>query len=162
MLFHALKRLLDISLALLGLIMLFPVLFAIAILITSKLGWPVFFTQQRPGLNENPFRMIKFRTMTNAKDSNGNLLPNEKRIARLGKFLRSTSLDELPELFNVLKGDMSLVGPRPLLMEYLPRYNAFQKAPSRSASWNHGLGTSQRPQYHKLGTKVRTRCLVRG
>ncbi len=87
----------------------------------------MFFAQERPGMHGKPFRIIKFRTMTDDRDDNGYLLPNEKRITRLGKFLRSTSLDELPELFNVLIGDMSLVGPRPLLMEYFPLYSSFQK-----------------------------------
>lgn len=97
------------------------------ILILIKLGRPIFFIQIRPGLNGKPFKLIKFRTMTNEKDDKGNLLPNEKRLTKLGKWMRSMSLDELPELVNVLKGDMSLVGPRPLLMEYIPLYNDFQK-----------------------------------
>jgi sugar transferase EpsL len=98
----------------------------LALLIAWKLGWPVFFTQERPGRHGLPFRMIKFRTMTNARDAQGVLLPNEQRQSRFGNFLRSASLDELPELINVLRGDMSLVGPRPLLMSYLPLYNDFQ------------------------------------
>ena len=116
------KRILDVTTAFLGLLLLSPLFLLLSLLILWKLGRPFFFTQERPGLYEEPFRMIKFRTMTNEKDKDGNLLPNEKRLTGLGKFLRSTSLDELPELINVLKGDMSLVGPRPLLMDYLPYY----------------------------------------
>ncbi|WP_346698679.1 sugar transferase, partial [Thomasclavelia spiroformis] len=92
-----------------------------------KLGSPVLFKQERPGKNEKIFRMYKFRTMTDKKDENGNLLPDEIRLTKFGKLLRSTSLDELPELFNILKGDMSIVGPRPLLVKYLPLYNEYQK-----------------------------------
>ncbi|HMY81583.1 MAG TPA: sugar transferase, partial [Agitococcus sp.] len=98
----------------------------VAILVNSKLGSPIFFKQIRPGLGGKPFKMVKFRTMLDAVDSQGNPLPDEVRLTDFGKFLRSTSLDELPELWNVLKGDMSLVGPRPLLMEYLPLYSADQ------------------------------------
>ena len=117
------KRLFDISGALTGLLLLSPVLLGIALLIRFRMGTPVLFKQQRPGLHGKPFFMYKFRTMTNAKDENGELLSNEKRLTRLGNFLRKTSLDELPELINVLKGEMSLVGPRPLLMRYLPYYS---------------------------------------
>lgn len=120
------KRILDLSAALLGLILLAPIILILAVLIRLKLGSPVFFTQVRPGLHGKPFKMIKFRTMTDARDADGNLLPDSIRLTSFGRFLRSTSLDELPELWNVLKGDMSLVGPRPLLMEYLPRYNSEQ------------------------------------
>jgi lipopolysaccharide/colanic/teichoic acid biosynthesis glycosyltransferase len=122
-----LKRILDFILALLGLIVLSPVFLIISILVATKLCHPVFFTQQRPGQHGKPFNIIKFRTMTNTKDARGNMLPNEQRHTRFGRFLRSTSLDELPELINVLKGKMSIVGPRPLLMQYLPLYNDFQK-----------------------------------
>lgn len=97
------------------------------LLVLIRLGRPVFFVQVRPGKNGKAFKLIKFRTMTNEKDASGNLLANERRLTKFGQWLRSTSLDELPELFNVLKGDMSLVGPRPLLMEYIPLYNDFQK-----------------------------------
>ena len=99
----------------------------VAILVKIKLGSPVLFKQERPGKNEKIFRMYKFRTMTDKKDENGNLLPDEIRLTKFGKLLRSTSLDELPELFNILKGDMSIVGPRPLLVKYLPLYNEYQK-----------------------------------
>jgi len=122
-----LKRFFDILVALVGLIILAPVLILLASLIALKLGWPVIFTQVRPGLNGKPFKMLKFRTMTNSTDGHGNFLPDHERQSKFGNRLRSASLDELPELINVLKGDMSLVGPRPLLMEYLPRYNDFQK-----------------------------------
>lgn len=117
-----LKRTFDFVASFLGLIILSPVLLVVSVLVRAKLGRPVFFTQVRPGENGEPFKMMKFRTMTNEKDEKGNLLPNEKRMTRFGSFLRSSSLDELPELFNVLKGDMSLVGPRPLLMDYLPYF----------------------------------------
>jgi len=116
------KRLIDFTVALVALIVASPVLLICALLIRRFIGKPVLFKQTRPGLNGQPFNMVKFRTMTNERDEHGNLLPDEKRLTRLGKFLRSTSLDELPELWNVLKGDMSLVGPRPLLMEYLDLY----------------------------------------
>ena len=116
------KRLIDFIVALVALIVALPVLLICALLIRLFIGKPVLFKQTRPGLNAKPFNMVKFRTMTNERDEHGNLLPDEKRLTRLGKFLRSTSLDELPELWNVLKGDMSLVGPRPLLMEYLDLY----------------------------------------
>ena len=121
------KRPMDFCLSLLALLVLSPVLLALVILGTIKMKGNPFFTQQRPGKNEKIFRLIKFRTMTNEKDADGNLLPDEKRLTKYGKFLRSTSLDELPELINILKGDMSIVGPRPLLVKYLPRYNERQK-----------------------------------
>src|SRR6056297_522651 len=121
-----LKRTFDFIASLLGLIILSPVLLVVSALVWTKLGRPVFFTQVRPGLHGKPFKMIKFRTMTNETGDDGNLLPNEKRMTRFGQFLRSSSLDELPELFNVLKGDMSLVGPRPLLMDYLPYFTEEQ------------------------------------
>ena len=121
------KRPLDVICALLALI-LFCWLFAlIALLVRTKLGSPVLFRQDRPGKDEKIFRLYKFRTMTDEKDSNGNLLPDDVRLTGFGRFLRKTSLDELPEAVNILKGDMSVVGPRPLLVKYLPRYNAFQR-----------------------------------
>lgn len=120
------KRLLDFTAALLGLIALaLPLLILIA-LIRRKLGSPVFFTQVRPGMHGKPFKMVKFRSMTSERGTDGELLPDAERLTPFGRFLRSTSLDELPELWNVLKGDMSLVGPRPLLMEYLPLYSPEQ------------------------------------
>lgn len=122
-----LKRVMDFILSLLAIIMLSPVLLVVAVLVRTKLGSPVLFTQERPGKDEKIFKLYKFRTMTDEKDENGNLLPDEVRLTKFGKLLRSTSLDELPELFNILKGDMSIVGPRPLLVRYLPRYNAEQK-----------------------------------
>ena len=120
------KRAFDSTASLLGLLILFPLLLVISLMVILKLGRPVFFTQIRPGLHGEPFKMIKFRTMTNDKDEDGNLLPNKDRMTDFGSFLRSSSLDELPELFNVLKGDMSLVGPRPLLMDYLPWFTEDQ------------------------------------
>jgi len=120
------KRILDIVASGLGLLVLSPVFLLIGIVIWIKLGLPIFFTQVRPGLNAKPFTMVKFRTMKDSRDSSGDLLPDKLRLTKLGKFLRSTSLDELPELWNVLKGDMGLVGPRPLLMEYLPLYSKEQ------------------------------------
>ena len=121
------KRPLDFFCALSAIICLSPVLVVLTILGTIKMKGNPFFTQPRPGLNEKIFKLIKFRTMTNEKDANGNLLPDDVRLNAYGKFLRSTSLDELPELFNILKGDMAVIGPRPLLVEYLPRYNSEQK-----------------------------------
>jgi len=121
-----LKRAFDFVLAVVGLIILSPVLVWIAWKVRSRLGSPVIFRQRRPGLNGEPFDMIKFRTMLEAYDEHGKPLPNEQRMTPFGKWLRATSLDELPELWNVLKGNMSLVGPRPLRMEYLPLYNAHQ------------------------------------
>jgi lipopolysaccharide/colanic/teichoic acid biosynthesis glycosyltransferase len=121
------KRLLDLVMALLGLTILGPVLLVVAALVLAKLGSPVVFRQQRPGLNETVFTLYKFRTMVDERDKDGKLLPDEVRLTSLGKFLRSTSLDELPELWNILKGEMSFVGPRPLLVEYLPLYNDEQR-----------------------------------
>jgi len=121
------KRPLDFCCALAAIICLSPVLVVLTVLGTIKMKGNPFFTQPRPGLNEKIFKLIKFRTMTNEKDANGNLLPDDVRLNAYGKFLRSTSLDELPELFNILKGDMAVIGPRPLLVEYLPRYNSEQK-----------------------------------
>lgn len=120
------KRPQDFLCALLTLIVLSPVMLVTAILVRVKLGSPVIFKQERPGLEGKVFRLYKFRTMTDQKDENGELLPDEIRLTGFGKKLRSTSLDELPELFNILKGDMAVVGPRPLLVRYLPRYNAHQ------------------------------------
>ena len=121
------KRILDFTLSLLALIILSPLLLIIAILVRIKLGSPVIFKQERPGKDEKIFTLYKFRTMTDEKDENGNLLPDSKRLTKFGKILRSTSLDELPELVNILKGEMSIVGPRPLLVEYLQLYNEEQK-----------------------------------
>jgi len=121
------KRVFDFVCSLLALIVLSPVLLITAILVRIKLGTPVIFKQKRPGLNEKIFTLYKFRTMTDQKDEQGNLLPDEVRLTKFGKMLRSTSLDELPELWNILKGDMSVVGPRPLLVEYLPLYDDDQK-----------------------------------
>ncbi|MFR8063997.1 sugar transferase [Thomasclavelia spiroformis] len=119
---HFFKRLIDFILSLIALIILSPILLILAILVRIKLGSPIIFKQKRPGLNEKIFTLYKFRTMTDAKDEHGNLLPDEIRLTKFGKLLRSTSLDELPELFNILKGDMAIVGPRPLLVSYLPYY----------------------------------------
>lgn len=121
-----LKRLLDIVIALLALVLLLPLLLLVAFLVRVKLGAPVLFRQTRPGLHGKPFAMIKFRSMRDAVDANGQPLPDHERLTRFGQLLRSTSLDELPELWNVLKGEMSIVGPRPLLMEYLPLYSPEQ------------------------------------
>lgn len=121
------KRSIDFILSLCALIVLSPILLIIAILVRFNLGSPVLFKQERPGLNGEIFLMYKFRTMTDAKNDKGELLPDEFRLTNFGKFLRSTSLDELPELFNILRGDMSIVGPRPLLVQYLPLYNDYQR-----------------------------------
>jgi len=120
------KRLFDLLAASLGLLVISPVLLAVAILVRIYLGSPVLFGQKRPGLHGQPFRIFKFRTMTDARAADGSPLPDEQRLTRLGRFLRASSLDELPELFNVLRGEMSLVGPRPLLMQYLERYSPEQ------------------------------------
>lgn len=116
------KRIIDILFSIIFIFIFWWLYIAIIILVKKKLGRPVIFRQERPGLNEKIFTMYKFRTMTDKKDKNGNLLSDKDRLTKFGKFLRSTSLDEIPELWNVIKGDMSLVGPRPLLVEYLPKY----------------------------------------
>lgn len=121
------KRIFDITIATFMLLLCLPIMFFLFLLVRLFLGFPVFFTQWRPGLHENPFKLYKFRTMLDARDSNNVLLSDEKRLSRFGRLLRSFSLDELPELINVIKGDMSLVGPRPLLMEYLPYYTEKQR-----------------------------------
>lgn len=121
-----LKRAFDIFCSALALLLFWPVLLILYVLVRVNLGSPALFRQQRPGLHGRPFMMVKFRTMLDALDAQGNPLPDEDRLTRFGRLLRATSLDELPELWNVLKGDMSLVGPRPLLMEYLPLYSAEQ------------------------------------
>ena len=120
------KRLLDVVLSAGALCLLAPLIIAIGLLVWLKMGWPPFFSQRRPGLKGRPFTMYKFRTMSATKDGFGRLLPDAERLTSFGRFLRTTSLDELPELWNVIKGEMSLVGPRPLLMEYLPLYSLEQ------------------------------------
>ncbi len=121
------KRLTDIVCALLAITVFSPIYILVAVLVRVKLGSPIIFKQARPGLNEKIFTLYKFRTMTDKKDENGNLLPDDVRLTKFGRLLRKTSLDELPEAFNILKGDMSIVGPRPLLVKYLPLYNQHQK-----------------------------------
>lgn len=121
------KRYLDVFLSLMALIVLSPVFLFLIVIGTVKMKGNPFFVQKRPGKEEQIFHLIKFRTMTNKKDKNGELLPDEMRLTAYGKFLRSTSLDELPELLNILKGDMAIIGPRPLLVKYLPLYNSYQK-----------------------------------
>ncbi len=123
---HFFKRIIDFFLSLIAIIILSPLLLILTIVGAIKMKGNPFFTQERPGWHEKIFKLIKFRTMTNEKDENGELLPDEKRLIPYGKFLRSTSLDELPELFNILKGDMAVMGPRPLLVRYLTRYNEEQ------------------------------------
>src|SRR5699024_6211709 len=125
-LYKIIKRLLDIIFSLLLLICLSPIMLITAILVRVKLGSPVIFTQDRVGLNNKVFKLYKFRSMTNEVNEDGELLPKDARLTRFGRLIRSTSLDELPELWNILKGDMSFIGPRPLLVEYLPRYNKEQ------------------------------------
>lgn len=120
------KRIFDVIVSFSVLLAFSPILLLVALLVRTKLGSPIFFTQIRPGLHGKPFKMVKFRTLTEQKDESGNYLPDADRLTSFGALLRSTSLDELPELWNVLKGDMSLVGPRPLLMEYLPLYTPEQ------------------------------------
>ena len=131
-----LKRPIDFVLSLCAIIFLSPLLLLLAIIGAIKMQGNPFFTQERPGLHEKIFKLIKFRTMSNARDKEGNLLPDEARLNKYGKFLRSTSLDELPELFNILFGEMSIIGPRPLLVKYLPRYTAEQH---RRHDVRHGL-----------------------
>lgn len=126
MIYKYIKRILDIISSLLAIILLSPLLGALTVIGAFEMKGNPFFTQERPGKDEKIFKLIKFRTMTNAKDKDGNLLSDADRLTRYGKFLRNTSLDELPELFNILKGDMSVIGPRPLLVQYLPRYNEYQ------------------------------------
>lgn len=121
------KRPMDFCLSLAAIIVLSPVIFILVLMIRKKLGSPVLFKQKRPGLNEKVFTLYKFRTMTDQRDDKGGLLPDDQRLTKFGSFLRSTSLDELPELINVLKGDMAVIGPRPLLVQYLPLYNEKQK-----------------------------------
>ena len=121
------KRIMDIIISIIALLVLSPVMIVVAILVKIKLGSPILFSQKRPGKDEKIFSMYKFRTMTDEVDKNGNLMPDDIRLTRFGRILRSTSLDELPELFNIIKGDMSIVGPRPLLVEYLNLYNDDQK-----------------------------------
>ena len=121
------KRFMDFSLSLLAFIALLPLILIVSLLVRIKLGSPILFRQERPGLNENIFNLYKFRTMTDEKDDKGTLLSDEIRLTKFGKFLRATSLDELPGLINILRGDMSIVGPRPLLVKYLPLYNHEQK-----------------------------------
>jgi lipopolysaccharide/colanic/teichoic acid biosynthesis glycosyltransferase len=120
------KRLMDIALSSIGLLLLAPLILVLVVLVRVRLGSPVLFRQERPGLYGRPFIILKFRTMTDECDESGNLLPDDQRLTRFGRFLRASSMDELPELWNVLRGDMSLVGPRPLLMEYLPLYTTEQ------------------------------------
>lgn len=122
MIYKYIKRILDIISSLLAIIILSPLLAVTAVLVKAKLGSPVLFKQERPGKDEKIFTLMKFRTMTDERDENGELLPDEVRLTKFGKFLRSTSIDELPELINILKGDMSVIGPRPLLVQYLPYY----------------------------------------
>ena len=121
------KRPMDFILSLMAIIFLIPIFIIFGILVRVKLGSPILFKQKRPGLNEKIFTMYKFRTMTNEKDKKGEWLPDSQRLTKFGRFLRSTSIDELPELINILKGDMSIVGPRPLLVQYLPLYDEHQK-----------------------------------
>lgn len=127
MMYKYIKRILDIISSLLAIIILSPLLGVLTVIGAFEMKGNPFFTQQRPGKDEKIFKLIKFRTMTNAKDKDGNLLPDADRLTKYGKFLRNTSLDELPELFNILKGDMSVIGPRPLLVQYLPYYTEKEK-----------------------------------
>jgi sugar transferase EpsL len=152
------KRALDVVLAVIGLVVLSPVIAVIAWRVRHEFGRPVLFTQQRPGLHGEIFTIRKFRTMTDERGPDGELLPDEQRLTRFGRFLRSSSLDELPELVNVLKGEMSLVGPRPLLVEYLERYNAEQarrhEVRPGLTGWSQINGRNDMPWSQKLALDV--------
>lgn len=138
-----LKRFLDLLVSLIGLIILFPIfLVVLCLLLIANHGKPFFF-QKRPGKHGRIFNIVKFKTMNDKKDAGGNLLPDADRLTPVGSFVRKTSLDEIPQLLNVLKGDMSLIGPRPLLVEYLPLYNERQKKTSRGATGHYGLGSGK-------------------
>ncbi len=154
------KRLFDLLLTSLGMVIISPLLLALALSVWLLHGSPVLFRQKRPGYRSRPFMNLKFRTMTDKRDAQGNLLPDAERLTRLGRVLRSTSLDELPELINVLRGEMSLVGPRPLLMQYLERYTPEQSAPSRRVTRHDRLGAGQWAQCAHLGGKIPPGCLV--
>ena len=154
---HSGKRLLDLGLTIPALVVLSPILGVIAALVRVWLGSPVLFRQQRPGLRGQPFTLHKFRTMTDARDADGNLLPDCPTPDPLGRLLRSTSLDELPELWNVLRGEMSLVGPRPLMMRYLDRYTPSRLVATRSNRPIARLGAGQRAPCRHLGAEVRAR-----
>ena len=138
------KRVLDFLISGLALIILSPVLLVVAILVRTKLGSPVIFHQERPGKNEKIFTLCKFRTMTDERDEQGNLLPDSVRLTKFGKFLRATSLDELPELWNIFKGDMSIIGPRPLLVSYLPYYTEKEKTASQRQTGTYRACTGKR------------------
>jgi len=155
------KRLFDLLLTIPGLIIISPILGIIALLIWLIEGRPVIFSQPRPGLHGEIFTVYKFRTMRIQVDKQGNPLPDKQRLSPLGIFLRSFSLDELPELFNVLRGEMSLVGPRPLLVAYLDRYTG-TGPPPRGAARDDRLGAGQRAQRHYLGGEIPPGCVVRG
>lgn len=145
------KRTMDFILALLAMTLLSPVMLIIAILVRIKLGSPVIYKQERPGKDEKIFVLYKFRTMTDERDNNSELLPDEMRLTKFGRLLRSTSLDELPELWNIIRGDMSIVGPRPLLVKYLPLYNEQQRM-------RHYV----RPRANRICTSTRTKCNIMG
>ena len=145
------KRIFDILFSLLVLVLLSPVFLILMLLLWARQGWPVFFTQVRPGLNGRLFKLVKFRTMRDAYDADGKPLPDEQRITALGRFMRRTSLDELPEFFNVLAGDMSVVGPRPLLVQYLERYSPEQARRHVVLPGGDRLGAGERAQRADLG-----------
>ena len=144
------KRILDLTLTIPGMLIISPLLLVIALLVRISIGTPVIFRQLRPGYRNRPFWIYKFRTMSDAQNSQGNLLPNSERMTRLGGFLRSYSLDELPEVLNVLLGEMSWVSTRPLLMQYLERYSPEQARQAR-ATWDHRVGADQRAKRPHLG-----------
>jgi lipopolysaccharide/colanic/teichoic acid biosynthesis glycosyltransferase len=137
------KRSIDFVISLLGLVMVTPIILITIILLSFVNKGKPFFFQIRPGFNEKLFKIVKFKTMSDAKDADGNLLPDNERMTKVGNLVRKTSLDELPQLWSVLKGDMSLIGPRPLLPEYLPLYNSEQKKTTYCETWHYGLGTSK-------------------
>lgn len=155
------KRGLDVVLATIAVVFLLPVVLVIAVAILVTMGPPVIFRQVRPGLHGKPFVMYKFCTMLDLRDEQGNLLPDEKRLTKSGKFLRRFSLDEIPELWNVLKGDMSVVAPRPLLMEYLPLYTSGTGPATRGEARYSRTGDHERQKHPQLGGEIQTRRLVR-